>query len=155
MRLRTTIGLLAAVALACGRSEEPAPAPAAPPPAAAPAPAPAAPPAPAAAAAPDRPPDAARGAEIYAANCATCHGPRGDGDGPAAAALNPRPAKHSDGAIMNALSDDFLFRVIKDGGPSVGKSAMMAPWGGTLSDAQIRDVVAFVRTLAKPPYTPK
>ncbi len=56
---------------------------------------------------------------------------------------------------MNELSDDFLFRVIQQGGPSVGKSAMMAPWGGTLSDAQIRDVVAFVRTLAKPPYRPK
>jgi mono/diheme cytochrome c family protein len=30
----------------------------------------------------------------------------------------------------------------------VGKSPLMAPWGGTLSDAQIRDVVAFVRTLS-------
>jgi mono/diheme cytochrome c family protein len=28
----------------------------------------------------------------------------------------------------------------------------MAPWGGALTDAQIRDVVAFVRSLAKPPY---
>jgi len=39
--------------------------------------------------------------------------------------------------------------VIKTGGPSVGKSPLMAPWGGTLSDAQIHDVVAFVRTLAE------
>jgi mono/diheme cytochrome c family protein len=30
---------------------------------------------------------------------------------------------------------------------------MMAPWGGALSDEQIRDVVAFVRTLANPAYT--
>jgi mono/diheme cytochrome c family protein len=29
----------------------------------------------------------------------------------------------------------------------------MAPWGGALSDAQIRDVVAYVRSLAEPPYT--
>jgi len=36
--------------------------------------------------------DAARGQDLYAANCATCHGPRGAGDGPAAPALLPRPA---------------------------------------------------------------
>ena len=146
MRLRTTLWIVAAAALACGRSDEPAIAPVAPPAAA---------PAPATAAAPTGPPDPARGAELYAANCATCHGPRGDGDGPAAAALNPRPAKHSDGAVMNVLSDAFLFQVIQQGGPSVGKSVMMAPWGGTLSDAQIRDIVAFVRTLATPPYSPR
>jgi mono/diheme cytochrome c family protein len=42
--------------------------------------------------------------------------------------------------------------VIKLGGPAVGKSPLMAPWGGTLDDQQIRDVIAFVRTLADPPY---
>jgi mono/diheme cytochrome c family protein len=98
-------------------------------------------------------PDAARGAALYAANCASCHGPGGDGDGPAAAALTPKPAKHSDGAYMNALTNEHLFKVIKEGGTAVGKSPLMAPWGGTLSDAQIWDAVAFVRSLAKPPYT--
>ena len=34
----------------------------------------------------------------------------------------------------------------------MGKSPLMAPWGGSLSDAQIRDVVAYVRTLAEPEY---
>ena len=54
---------------------------------------------------------------------------------------------------MNALTNDHLFQVVKFGGASVGKSPLMAPWGGTLSDAQIWDVVAYVRTLAVPPYT--
>ena len=53
---------------------------------------------------------------------------------------------------MNPLTDEFLFKVIKEGGASVGKSPLMAPWGGSLSDAQIVDVVAYVRTLAVPPY---
>jgi mono/diheme cytochrome c family protein len=53
---------------------------------------------------------------------------------------------------MNALSNEHLFKVIKEGGQAVGKSPLMAPWGGTLTDAQIWDVVAFVRSLAKPPY---
>jgi mono/diheme cytochrome c family protein len=55
---------------------------------------------------------------------------------------------------MNALSDEYLFRVIKEGGPAVGKSPLMAPWGGVLRDDQIRDVVAFLRSLADPPYRP-
>ena len=53
---------------------------------------------------------------------------------------------------MNALSNEHLFKVIKQGGAAVGKSPMMAPWGGSLKDEQIRDVIAFVRSLADPPY---
>jgi cytochrome c553 len=54
---------------------------------------------------------------------------------------------------MSALSNEHLFRVIQEGGAAVGRSPLMAPWGGALSDAQIRDVVAHLRTLAVPPYT--
>jgi len=126
-----------------------APPPPAPPAAAAPAPAPVAP-APAPAAPQER--DVAKGQASYQQLCASCHGPRGAGDGPAGQALQPKPAHHDDGAYMNALSNEHLFRVIKEGGAAVGKSPFMAPWGGALSDAQIWDVVAFVRTLAEPPY---
>ncbi|MCL4684912.1 c-type cytochrome [Myxococcota bacterium] len=96
--------------------------------------------------------DVAKGEQIYATYCGSCHGAGGAGDGPAAAALDPQPAKHTDGEYMNALTNEHLFKVIEKGGPAVGKSALMAPWGGTLSDAQIWDVVAFVRSLAVPPY---
>ena len=99
--------------------------------------------------------DPAKGAPQYAALCASCHGPKGCGDGPLSATLNPKPAKHCDGNLMNPLTDAFLFKTIKEGGASVGKSPLMAPWGGTLSDAQIVDVVAYVRTLASPPYKPQ
>ena len=84
----------------------------------------------------------------YVLYCAACHGERGGGDGPLAATLDPRPAKHSDAEYMNALSDDYLFRVIAQGGAAVGKSPLMAGWGGTLSSDQIQGLVAFVRSLA-------
>jgi mono/diheme cytochrome c family protein len=146
--LALTLALV--LALGCGAPEEkPAPAPAA---AATPAPAAPATPPPAAATAPAAG-DVARGEATYQQLCASCHGPRGAGDGPAGQALEPKPAHHSDGAYMNALSNEHLFRVIKEGGAAVGKSPAMAPWGGTLDDARIRDVVAFVRSLADPPYT--
>jgi mono/diheme cytochrome c family protein len=150
---------LAVFALACGSGEPasaPAPAPASPPAANAPVPAPtpAAAPAPAVAApAVASVADAERGAARYQMFCASCHGPTGAGDGPAGQTLQPRPAHHNDGAYMNALSNEHLFKVIKEGGASVGKSPLMAPWGGALSDDQIRDVIAYIRTLAKPPYT--
>jgi mono/diheme cytochrome c family protein len=146
---------VAVAALACG-SEEELPAPAPPPAASAPEPAPtAAAPAPEPAPAPAAPAaaDPARGATHYATLCASCHGVRGAGDGPAGQGLDPKPRRHDDGAYMNALSNEHLFQVIKEGGAAVGKSPLMAPWGGALSDDQIRDVVAFVRTLANPPYT--
>ncbi|MBW2312771.1 MAG: cytochrome c [Deltaproteobacteria bacterium] len=133
---------LALVPLACGGGSDDAPAPA---PKPAPTPSPAPTPEPPAASEPS----AAAGAAHYATFCASCHGPKGDGDGPVSAGLNPKPARHSDAAYMSGLTDDYLFKVIKEGGAAVGKSPLMAPWGGMLSDAQVRDVVAFVRTLAK------
>ncbi len=144
------------VAVACGGSEEAASptasAPAAPPPSAG-APAPVIPEPTPAAAETAAAPDVAKGEPLYATYCSSCHGARGAGDGPVAAGLDPKPAKHTDGEYMNALSNEHLFKVIKEGGPAVGKSPLMAPWGGTLSDAQIWDVVAFVRSLAAPSYT--
>jgi mono/diheme cytochrome c family protein len=162
--LSTAVGTaLALFAFGCSdQSDAPAPpksaerAPA-PPPAEAPDPPPA-PPAPAKA--PDTPSaesaavetDAEAGKADYHIYCASCHGETGAGDGPVAQALNPKPARHNDGAYMNPLKDDYLFKVIKFGGASVGKSPMMAPMG--LSDQQVRNVIAFMRTLAEPPYQP-
>jgi protein SCO1/2 len=94
------------------------------------------------------------GATDYGLFCSSCHGGAGHGDGPLATTLDPRPAKHSDGDYMNGLSDDYLFRVIAEGGTAVGKSPLMAAWGGTLSEARIRDLVVFIRSLASPPYAP-
>lgn len=96
--------------------------------------------------------DPAEGAEIYEEYCASCHGARGRGDGPAGMALDPRPVSHANGTYMNSLSNEHLFSVIKSGGTAVGKSPLMPPWGGSLSDEQIWDVVAHVRTLAEPAY---
>ena len=98
------------------------------------------------------PGDVARGDEVYQAYCSSCHGVGGAGDGPASIGLDPKPAAHNDGSYMNALSDEHLRKVVTEGGPAVGKSPLMAPWGPTLSDQQITDVVAFIRSLADPPY---
>lgn len=92
------------------------------------------------------------GEELYAANCSSCHGVAGGSDGPLAATLQPKPSQHNDGGYMNALSNDYIFKVINEGGAAVGKSAMMAPWGTSLSEDEMWGLVAFVRSLANPPY---
>ncbi|HTO55849.1 MAG TPA: cytochrome c [Myxococcota bacterium] len=143
---------LAAFVAACGGSSEKQSAP----PAAQPAPAPvvAPSPAPPPAVAPSQTPSgnlrgtAEAGKLLYAQYCTTCHGATGRGDGPAAAGLNPKPANHTDHVYMASLSDQHLYQVISKGGASVGKSAMMAPWGGVINDAGIKDLIAYLRQLS-------
>jgi cytochrome c oxidase cbb3-type subunit III len=91
--------------------------------------------------------DAEQGKKLYGQYCVSCHGQSGKGDGPAAAALNPKPRDHTDKESMSKMSDDDLLKVIKNGGASIGKSPLMPPWGGALKDDQIKDVIAYVRTL--------
>ncbi len=91
--------------------------------------------------------DAEQGKKLYGQFCASCHGQSGKGDGPAAAALNPKPRDHTNKEYMSKMSDDEMFKVIKNGGASVGKSPLMPPWGASLKDDQIRDIMAYVRTL--------
>jgi len=86
------------------------------------------------------------GARVYAQRCAICHGSAGEGNGPAASGLNPRPRNHTDGAYMNGRTDAQLLAVIRN-----GKGAMPA-WKGVLSEPEIRAVLVHVRSLAVPPY---
>jgi mono/diheme cytochrome c family protein len=65
-------------------------------------------------------PDLERGKALFAANCATCHGSSGRGDGPAASALVPRPANLAE----HRYAIDRLSEVLWNG--SVGTS--MSAW---------------------------
>jgi mono/diheme cytochrome c family protein len=98
--------------------------------------------------------NAAEGKKLYTTYCSTCHGESGKGDGVAGASLPVKPADHTNGAVMNKLNDKFLQDIISKGGGAVGKSTFMPSWGGALNDSQVRDVVAYIRSLANPPYTP-
>ena len=89
----------------------------------------------------------ARGA--YTTMCATCHGPAGAGDGPGAAALNPKPANFSDPAFWAGRSDAELVRAIREGGAAVGKSASMPPWGSLYAEPQAEALVAYLKTLRR------
>lgn len=93
---------------------------------------------------------AAKGVQTYKTMCASCHGDSGAGDGVAAAALNPKPASFVDAKRAAAATDEYVYKMIRDGGAANGKSPLMVSWKASLSDEQIRDVAAFVRSLSKP-----
>ncbi len=96
--------------------------------------------------------DPVAGKATYEKTCSLCHGTTGKGDGPAAAALPTKPRNHTDGNYMNQLKDDYLFKIIKEGGAAVGKAQFMPAWGTQLKDPEIWNVIAYIRTLAVPPY---
>ena len=84
--------------------------------------------------------DPVSGREIYANTCIRCHGI--DGKGSLGVKLVPPPADLSLPAVQNRL-DGTLFRRIHEGRPNTA----MGAWKHTLSDDEIWDVLAYVRTL--------
>lgn len=78
----------------------------------------------------------AEGKKLYQTHCAACHGETGRGDGPAGAALKPRPtdlthsAHHEDGELAWKIS--------------TGRPPMPA-WKGTLTETQIWQVVNYIK----------
>src|SRR5262245_51984113 len=95
------------------------------------------------------------GKAVYERHCATCHGATGGADGPGAAALAIKPPSLTNGRLLNPLSDDFLATVVRDGAGAVGLAPQMPGFARLLTEREIRDVVAYVRTLAQPPYQPR
>ena len=94
--------------------------------------------------------DQGEGKRLYQSYCTGCHGASGKGDGPAGKTLPVKPADHTNGRKMSQYSDEHLMTVISKGGASVGKSSQMPAWGAVLKEAQIQEVVAYIRTLASP-----
>jgi len=60
-------------------------------------------------------PDLAKGRALYAANCAACHGDKGDGNGAMAATLEPKPIAFTDAERAGARSVMALYQVISQG----------------------------------------
>lgn len=78
-----------------------------------------------------------RGEEIYAAQCASCHGVEGEGGvGPAL----------KDRKVLKNTLDEVFFSVIRSGVPNTQMPAWSVDFGGPLTDEDIRDTVALMRS---------
>lgn len=91
--------------------------------------------------------DADAGEAKFKQLCATCHGPSGQGDGPASAALNPAPRDMSDSEWQESVDDKHIRTVIRDGGPAVGLAPLMTAFGHSLDEDDLNNLVAYIRSL--------
>jgi len=81
----------------------------------------------------------------FMANCVSCHGPQGKGDGVLADSLDVKPRDLTNKSIIASRTDEYLFKVIKHGGISVGLSDNMPLWGTTFSDVEINNIIKHIR----------
>ncbi|HEX5054472.1 MAG TPA: c-type cytochrome [Planctomycetota bacterium] len=63
--------------------------------------------------------------QVFDSLCFTCHGMTGHGDGPGAAALDPKPRTFADVAWQDSVTDEQIVKTVLFGGAAVGKSPMM------------------------------
>jgi hypothetical protein len=68
----------------------------------------------------------ATAASLFGDRCAVCHGPDGDGKGPGASNLNPKPVDFRNRKWQRTVTDDTIAKAIVYGGPAVGLSSSMA-----------------------------
>lgn len=95
------------------------------------------------------------GRKLFVYYCTACHGPFGKGDGMNADTLRVRhrirPRNLTDRAYMATRSDQDLYATIALGGGHMGKSSMMPAWTYSLQPAQIKSLVAYVRSISGTP----
>ena len=93
-----------------------------------------------------------RGAELYVAHCATCHGDGAMGDGPTAATLDPAPAPIAHTSQM--MGDSYLFYRVSEGGGLAPFNSAMPTWKDVLSEEERWHVLNYVKALGSGAVTP-
>ena len=80
--------------------------------------------------------DAAAGHKFYDANCATCHGLKGDGQGPRAYFINPKPRSFIDAQARAMLNRTAIYAAVAAG----KRGTEMPAWDKVLTPQQMADV---------------
>jgi mono/diheme cytochrome c family protein len=95
------------------------------------------------------------GKELSEKYCTVCHDPESTPERVSNFDNLTPPAPHqfTDGNTLNPMSDNDLIKIIANGGPALGKSPQTPAYRGTLTTAQIKSVVAYLRAVADPPYS--
>jgi mono/diheme cytochrome c family protein len=85
--------------------------------------------------------------------CARCHDPESTAERVSNYDnLEVKPHPFIEGDILNKMSDADLTAIIGHGGPALNKSALMPPYGYTLSKTEIEALISYIRLISDPPY---
>jgi mono/diheme cytochrome c family protein len=93
--------------------------------------------------------DAGRGGDVYRERCVLCHGGQGQGWDWSQKVPRPPVPVPDLARVLPQRSDEFLFAIVKGGGEAVGRTRFMPPFEPHLTDAEIWDIVAFLRSLGR------
>jgi mono/diheme cytochrome c family protein len=93
-----------------------------------------------------------QGKRVFYQYCVWCHADATPAGPSNRSNVTPVPLLMNDGEKLNGESDEFLQNIITLGGSALGKSAMMPPYGKTLSPGEIKAVISFTRAIAQPAY---
>ena len=86
--------------------------------------------------------NAEKGKRFFNNNCFTCHGQKGNGKGPRASFINPKPRNFLSIDSRMRLNRPALFSAVRDG----VTGSVMPSWGKVLTNQQIADVAEYVFT---------
>ncbi|MGA2337941.1 MAG: c-type cytochrome [Terriglobales bacterium] len=85
--------------------------------------------------------------------CARCHDPESTPERVSNYDnLEVKPHPFTEGDTLNQMSDADLTAIISHGGPALNKSALMPPYGYTLSKTEIEALISYIRLISDPPY---
>ena len=93
-----------------------------------------------------------QGKRVFYQYCVWCHADATPAGPSNRSNVTPMPPLMNDGEKLNGESDEFMQNIITLGGSALGKSAMMPPYGKTLSSGDIKAVISFTRAIAQPAY---
>jgi mono/diheme cytochrome c family protein len=93
-----------------------------------------------------------QGKRVFYQYCVWCHADATPAGPSNRSNVAPVPPLMNDGEKLNGESDEFIENIITLGGSALGKSAMMPPFGKTLSPGEIKAVLLFTRAIAQPAY---
>ena len=85
----------------------------------------------------------AAGKKLYDAQCASCHGTTGKGDGKGGLTLKPRPSDLTDAEWKHGASDGEVFTLIRDG----AQKTAMRGYGSKMTTNDLWNIVNYLRTL--------
>ena len=85
--------------------------------------------------------------------CARCHNPESTPERVSNFDnLEVKPHPFTEGDTLNKMSDADLTAIISHGGPALNKSALMPPYGYTLSKTEIQALISYIRLVSDLPY---
>jgi mono/diheme cytochrome c family protein len=85
--------------------------------------------------------------------CARCHNPESTAERVSNYDnLEVKPHPFTEGDTLNKMSDAELTAIVSHGGPALNKSALMPPYGYTLSKTEIEALISYIRLISDPPY---